>query len=589
MFEPGRAAPGVGGGRRSRRSSSLALLGAARLPRLLRPLAAGAIAVAGLRARAARRRRAPTRSCGPSAGARCSGGSAAGSRRCPASTCPTAASTSGRMLVLGVGGTLLAVAAAVLAFWPRRGGRTGFRAAALILLVALYAVPAVVLDFEGEFLRGALLAVLVLAFLRLERLAGRRRAGRGDRRRRRRGRRAARRAGCSTGASRGGTTSAGRSTPPRARAVGFSWDHDYSPLDWPRDGREMLRVKARQAAYWKAQRPRPLRRRRLAPGPAAAQRGRRRAAARRTRLAPRRWTQQIEVTLRNLRVRHVRHGRDRDGGARRGRATRSAAASSPRPTGSARATPTRPTSTRRARPSGSCATRSTDYEDWLRAYRSVILPAAARTPTFPATIMTWPGFDDRGGPGGGAARRGPVRPGARARAARPDLGARAASSRRGRTTPFEYIEADRGAPRPATTRYSERPPAGRPHARRLPVRRQGRLLPAVLGRGGAAAADGRGARRAWPPASRPARSTRTSRSTSCATSTRTPGSRSGSPSFGWVQRDPTPAAAPPRSQPGEARGGVDARAASRGAPDLGGERLSQLDEGRALAQDDGRD
>ena len=41
---------------------------------------------------------------------------------------------------------------------------------ALILLVTLYAVPAVALDFEGEFLRGALLALLVLAFLRLERL-----------------------------------------------------------------------------------------------------------------------------------------------------------------------------------------------------------------------------------------------------------------------------------------------------------------------------------------------------------------------------------------------------------------------------------
>ena len=65
---------------------------------------------------------------------------------------------------------VIVVAAAVLAFWPRENGQTGFRSAALILLVALYAVPAVVLDFQGEFLRGALLAVLVLAFLRLERL-----------------------------------------------------------------------------------------------------------------------------------------------------------------------------------------------------------------------------------------------------------------------------------------------------------------------------------------------------------------------------------------------------------------------------------
>ena len=43
-------------------------------------------------------------------------------------------------------------------------------ASALGLLVALYAIPAVALDFENEFLRGAALALLVLAFLRLEKL-----------------------------------------------------------------------------------------------------------------------------------------------------------------------------------------------------------------------------------------------------------------------------------------------------------------------------------------------------------------------------------------------------------------------------------
>ena len=32
----------------------------------------------------------------------------------------------------------------------------------------------------------------------------------------------------------------------------FSWDHSYGPLDWPRDGRELLRVKAKRPAYWKA-------------------------------------------------------------------------------------------------------------------------------------------------------------------------------------------------------------------------------------------------------------------------------------------------------------------------------------------------
>jgi len=36
------------------------------------------------------------------------------------------------------------------------------------------------------------------------------------------------------------------------KAEAFSWDHTYGPLNWSRDGREMLRVKAKQSAYWKA-------------------------------------------------------------------------------------------------------------------------------------------------------------------------------------------------------------------------------------------------------------------------------------------------------------------------------------------------
>ena len=32
----------------------------------------------------------------------------------------------------------------------------------------------------------------------------------------------------------------------------FAWDHTYGPMDWPRDDRVVLRVKAKQSAYWKA-------------------------------------------------------------------------------------------------------------------------------------------------------------------------------------------------------------------------------------------------------------------------------------------------------------------------------------------------
>ena len=153
--------------------------------------------------------------------------------------------------VIPLGGTVLVTAAALTAFWPRRN-RIGFPGVALTLLVALYAVPAVSLDFENEFMRGAALTLLVLAFLRLEKLRV------GD-------------------AGNAGLVAAAvavvalmlapaldRDTPwwdyeswalgaASARTTAFSWDHDYGPLDWPRDGRELLRVDAdKRPAYWKA-------------------------------------------------------------------------------------------------------------------------------------------------------------------------------------------------------------------------------------------------------------------------------------------------------------------------------------------------
>jgi transglutaminase-like putative cysteine protease len=35
------------------------------------------------------------------------------------------------------------------------------------------------------------------------------------------------------------------------KAEAFSWDHSYGPMTWPRDGREVLRIRARDQAYWK--------------------------------------------------------------------------------------------------------------------------------------------------------------------------------------------------------------------------------------------------------------------------------------------------------------------------------------------------
>jgi transglutaminase-like putative cysteine protease len=152
--------------------------------------------------------------------------------------------------VIALGGTTLAVAAALTAFWPRRRG-LGLHLVALVLLVTMYAVPAVALDLGSEFLSGAVLALLVVAYLRLERL----RIGDAQ----------------AAGLVAVGATILGLAAAPAldtgqpwfdyetwalsnaaSRSTAFSWEHTYGPLDWPRDGRELLRVKAKRAAYWKA-------------------------------------------------------------------------------------------------------------------------------------------------------------------------------------------------------------------------------------------------------------------------------------------------------------------------------------------------
>ena len=153
-------------------------------------------------------------------------------------------------VVISLGGTVLAVLAALAAFWPRRG-ELGLRNVSLVLLVTIYAVPAVALDLSSEFLSGALLALLVVAYLRLERLritdAGA----------------AALLAVAVTILGLAAAPALDTDEPwfdyetwalsnASSKSTSFSWDHSYGPLDWPRDGRELLRVKAKRPAYWKA-------------------------------------------------------------------------------------------------------------------------------------------------------------------------------------------------------------------------------------------------------------------------------------------------------------------------------------------------
>jgi protein-glutamine gamma-glutamyltransferase len=154
--------------------------------------------------------------------------------------------------VLPLGASALVLLAALLAFWPRKRGKLGFPGLSLLVLTALFVVPIVALDFTNEFLRGAAFAVLVVAFLRLEKL------------RRPDGLAAAGLAIAITLLALIAAPLLNKDAPwwdyetwalqtSSSKSTTFTWDHSYDGLNWPRDGRELLRVRARQPAYWKAE------------------------------------------------------------------------------------------------------------------------------------------------------------------------------------------------------------------------------------------------------------------------------------------------------------------------------------------------
>ena len=154
-------------------------------------------------------------------------------------------------IVIVVGGCALTGLAALLAFAPRRGGAFGIPAAAAVALGALYTLPVMQHDIHLPYLAGLLFALLLAAFLWLERVE-RRSAGAA--------------AALVAVAALGGYIAAPGLDGDRplldyeelaqslsaSKTTQYRWNHDYGPLDWPRDGREVLRIQARQRAYWKA-------------------------------------------------------------------------------------------------------------------------------------------------------------------------------------------------------------------------------------------------------------------------------------------------------------------------------------------------
>jgi transglutaminase-like putative cysteine protease len=159
----------------------------------------------------------------------------------------------GPRIALEVLGAWLLLAAALLALWPRagRGGR-GFPFIALALLLVLVVSPVVALGGATSALLGVVLAGLCMVFLWLERLPLRPGLG------------LAALVGVALAGALPLAATADRGAPwfdykSFSEAIGpndpvnFRWNQTYGPVDWPRDGNEVMRVKSPKPLYWKAQ------------------------------------------------------------------------------------------------------------------------------------------------------------------------------------------------------------------------------------------------------------------------------------------------------------------------------------------------
>jgi transglutaminase-like putative cysteine protease len=153
-------------------------------------------------------------------------------------------------LTLQVAGSVLLTAAALLACWPRPRGR-GYMFLSLMALLVAVVSPVVSLGGARPLLLGATIAALTVCFLWLERLPLRPGLG------------VAFLLGVALAGALPLASFADRGEPwfdYKAFAEGlgpddpvrFSWDQRYGPIDWPREGNEVMRVKSEEPHYWKA-------------------------------------------------------------------------------------------------------------------------------------------------------------------------------------------------------------------------------------------------------------------------------------------------------------------------------------------------
>jgi transglutaminase-like putative cysteine protease len=157
----------------------------------------------------------------------------------------------GPRIALEVLGAWLLLAAALFALWPREQGR-GFPFVALALLLVLVVSPVVALGGTTSAVLGVVLAALCMVFLWLERLPLRPGLG------------IAALVGVALAGALPLAATADRGSPwfdykAFSESIGpndpvnFRWNQSYGPVDWPRNGNEVMRIKSPKPLYWKAQ------------------------------------------------------------------------------------------------------------------------------------------------------------------------------------------------------------------------------------------------------------------------------------------------------------------------------------------------
>jgi protein-glutamine gamma-glutamyltransferase len=151
-------------------------------------------------------------------------------------------------LVILLAAPLLAGLAAFVAFWPRHR-RVAGRVTALVLLLGLYFVAVAWAASSRQLAGGALLLVLVCAWLWLPGIAPARRTA------------AAIAVGAVAVIALPAATAldTGRGLVDyrhwglfSANGQSFAWDQTYGPLDWPQKGTQLLQVSSEHTHYWKA-------------------------------------------------------------------------------------------------------------------------------------------------------------------------------------------------------------------------------------------------------------------------------------------------------------------------------------------------